>query len=521
MNAIKRILKRRLIVIPAALIVGGVLVYAVMRGRQPQAETITVQRGTITQEVNITGKTKPAEDVDLAFEKGGKIAKVETKVGNRVTIGQILAALDVSELTADLGEAEANADTQRAKLNELKRGTRPEKIRIDETKAENARTAVEDAKKNLSDKLQDSYTKSDDAVRNRVDQFFSNPRSTNPQVSFTMDDQPLKLSLERERLTMETALNSWKTALDSLTASSDLAAYTVNFKKNLDQVRSLLDKAALALNTLKPNTAITQTTIDSYRSDVSTARTNVNTAINNLSAAEEKLRSAQSSLALAENELSLSRAGTSAEEVAAQVAQAKQAEAKVASVQAQLAKSLLYAPISGTVTRQDAKVGEIAAANAILVSIISASNLEIEANVPEVDIGKAAVGNAVKITLDAFPGEAFSGRVSYVDPAETIVDGVVNFKVTILFDRADSRFKSGLTANLDIETLRKSDTLILPQFAIIENDQGTFVKKVEGGETMQIPVKIGIRDQVGGVEILEGLTAGDQVLNIGFKTSAK
>ena len=111
------------------------------------------------------------------------------------------------------------------------------------------------------------------------------------------------------------------------------------------------------------------------------------------------------------------------------------------------------------------------------------------------------------------------GGFTYIDPAETIVDGVVNFKVTIAFDEPSGKVRSGLTANLSIETQKKIDALLLPQFAIVENDQGTFVKRIVNGVAEEIPITVGIRSQNGIIEILSGLTEGDEVVNVGVKTS--
>ena len=72
--------------------------------------------------------------------------------------------------------------------------------------------------------------------------------------------------------------------------------------------------------------------------------------------------------------------------------------------------------------------------------------------IPETDIGKVAMGDAVSMTLDAFSGETFTGTVFYIDPAETILQGVVDYKVKVSFNKPDTRLKSGLTANLDIQT---------------------------------------------------------------------
>jgi HlyD family secretion protein len=263
--------------------------------------------------------------------------------------------------------------------------------------------------------------------------------------------------------------------------------------------------------------SLSQATANTYKANVATALTNVNTAITNISDQIQSISGEKITIRKTQDELTLKLAGTSSEEILSQEAVMQQAEAKAQGVRAQIGKTVLRSPLRGTVTKRDIQTGEIASPNTSVISVISESNLEIEANVPEVDVGKVLVGNPVRITLDAFPGENFQGKVAYIEPAETIVDGVVNFKIKIAFDASDERFKSGLTANLVIETLRKENVLVLPQFAILENDRGTFVRKQINGTVTEVPVVLGIRSQNGTIEIISGVTEGEEVLNIGSR----
>ncbi|MBI5733225.1 hypothetical protein HY967_04760, partial [Candidatus Jorgensenbacteria bacterium] len=79
------------------------------------------------------------------------------------------------------------------------------------------------------------------------------------------------------------------------------------------------------------------------------------------------------------------------------------------------------------------------------------------------------------------------------------------------------RLKSGLTATLNIRTSEKEGVIIIPQYTLIENDEGTFVRRVDNGSTKDIPVTIGIRGQNGMVEIISGINEGDNLINIGTK----
>jgi len=518
MSVLSKLLKSKIFlgVVLVTVLVTVISVYIASR-RGNSTTSIQVIRGTIVQDVTVTGKTKSAQDVDLAFERSGRITRVAAAIGERVMIGQMLAAIDQSSLSAELQQNQASVQGEQAKLNQLKRGARPEEIKIQEEKVANAEAMIIDARKSLADVIQESFTKSDDAIRNKVDQFFTNGRTANPQINFQMSDPTLELTVEQGRVSVEDMLSVWAVLLTQLSFKIDLAEDARIANYNLRHIRSFLDAISLALSALGANPTLSQTTINGWKSDVSTARTTINTAISNLSTAEEKLRSAESDLVIAENELALDRAGSTIEDITAQEAALRQVQAKVAATEAELAKTILRSPINGIVTKQDAKVGEIVSANAPLVSVISESDYEIEANVPEVDIGKLTLGNPVAISLDAFPNESFHGRVVHIDPAETIIDGVVNFKVTILFDGPDPRIKSGLTANLSIETLKKENVLVLPQFTVIENDQGTFARKLVDGKETDMSITIGIRGEDGNVEIISGLQEGDMVLNIGIK----
>ena len=112
-----------------------------------------------------------------------------------------------------------------------------------------------------------------------------------------------------------------------------------------------------------------------------------------------------------------------------------EAEAKIYSINTKIRNRSIYSPINGTVTLQDAKLGEVAIINEALISVLSVGNWKIEAKVPEVSVGRVTVGNKVEINLDAFPDENFSGTVTYLEPAETVIDGVVYFKVTIILTK--------------------------------------------------------------------------------------
>ncbi len=497
----------------AVLIILSILYFG--RSKSSVYSFVEVKKGNVVQEVSATGRVTPASDVDLAFEKSGKVVKVNAKIGDKVQEGEALVYLDSSELSAQLNSSEATLNSQIAKLDELKKGTRPEEIQIQEVTVENARVALDDAKKALINKLSDAFTKSDDAIRNQIDQFINNSKSQSPEISFVMTDSQLKSDIQWGRFALETTLNDWKKTVDGLSVNDDLDSLTTTTNNNLNEVKLLLDKSALAVNQLIASISLSQTTIDTYKTSIATARTNVNTAISNLSSAYEGYRTAKSTLTLQENELVLKKAGTITEQIKAQEALVEKAKADVSVYRVQIAKTVLRSPINGVVSKQDAKLGEIVAPNIVIVSVISSQQYKIEVNIPEADIAKVKVGNLANITLDAYGDNViFNAHVVSIDPAETIVEGVATYKTTLQFDKKEESVKSGMTANIDIQTAQKEGVLYIPQRAITTKDNEKFVL-IDTGKTEpeEKRIEVGIRGIDGYIEVVSGLNEGEKIIN--------
>jgi HlyD family secretion protein len=136
----------------------------------PQINFADVQKGDVSQVVSVTGRVKPANDVELSFEKSGRVNAVYRGVGDRVTVWEPLVSLNSSELEAQLSQAEATVKAEQAKLDELNAGTRPEDINVSEV-------AVENAVNDLINSIRSGYVSADDSIHNKVDQFMTNPRS--------------------------------------------------------------------------------------------------------------------------------------------------------------------------------------------------------------------------------------------------------------------------------------------------------------------------------------------------------
>jgi cobalt-zinc-cadmium efflux system membrane fusion protein len=169
----------------------------------------------------------------------------------------------------------------------------------------------------------------------------------------------------------------------------------------------------------------------------------------------------------------------------------------------------LTAPISGIVVERNATVGATVGSDASLFKIIDISSVWIDANVFEKDLGRVRRGQEVRVTVPAFPGVTFLGRV-------ILISSVVNpetrgVQVRTEVSNPDGRLKPDMFANVEIVTDVRRAAMSLPQSAVLDDggQKVVFVATDKGYEKHIVTTGIQNGDRV---EILDGLQAGDKVV---------
>ena len=511
----KHIRSKRVIVIIVVLAAAGGY-YVTHRGTVLY-QFIPVTQGSVIETVSITGNTTPMQSVSLGFQNTGTIGHTYYNLGDTVNAGNVIARLSSGSLSAAVQQAQANVDAQQAKLDGLKAGARPADVEASQAALQKAQQDLANLYSSISDASTNGYTKANDAVRTQLSTFFSNAETSQVKLTFDTVNSQAAINAVTLRTSASAELSAWQGELVGISTMSSpdvLAAVLKNNLAHLAVVQDLMNTISAALD---GSINLSAAGLAADKASVTAGLTEVNASISSLNTISQSIASQQATVAQARAQLSLKQAGSTPQDIAAQQAAVAQAQAGVTSAQANLQGTEIVAPISGVITQQDAKVGQLASPGTPLVSIIGNNGFEVDAGVSETDVGKLAVGNAVTMTLDAFSNETFAGSVFYIAPAQTNTQGVITYQIKISFDKPDPRIKSGLTANINIEAKRKDAVLILPQYAILQNDQGTFVEVVENNVVKQNPVVLGIQDQGGNVEVISGVSEGEQVLNIGLK----
>jgi len=169
----------------------------------------------------------------------------------------------------------------------------------------------------------------------------------------------------------------------------------------------------------------------------------------------------------------------------------------------------LTSPISGTVVERNATVGATVGSDANVFKIVDVSSVWIDANVFEKDVARVKLGQQVNVSVTAFPGAIFTGKVILVS---TVVDpDTRSVKVRTEVPNRDGRLKPDMFANVEIITDVNRTAVSIPQSALL-NDGGqslVFVAVGSGFEKRAVTPGIQSEDRI---EIISGLNAGDKVV---------
>jgi len=192
-------------------------------------------------------------------------------------------------------------------------------------------------------------------------------------------------------------------------------------------------------------------------------------------------------------------------------------KAKWEKAQAILEDATIRAPFSGIVSARFVEAGDVVSPKTKLLELLEAEPdaprsiaLHFKAFVPERRIGAIRVGQRADITLDAYPGKTFSGSLTRIYPE---VDAKTrSVAVEIALRNPDGRLRPGLSGIAQVVIREKKDALLVPSESLLTRPDGREMCFIVAGDHAEArPVKRGI-EGAGMVEIVQGLSAGEQVI---------
>lgn len=222
--------------------------------------------------------------------------------------------------------------------------------------------------------------------------------------------------------------------------------------------------------------------------------------------------------------------------------------------------AFIQSPIDGIVLNRAVEEGQTVAASFNTPTLFTIANdltqMRVEADVDEADIGQVLVGQRVEFTVDAYPDDVFEGEVTEVRLEPTVTNNVVTYTIIISAPNPDIKLKPGMTAETEVFVKEKKDILVIPSKALrFTPDEKLLLNYVTsqspsdgpaGNQTSQMPenfmaqpnssedgnivwvikdatirpvsIKTGMNDDIN-VEIIEGLKPGEEVVLVMEETN--
>lgn len=172
---------------------------------------------------------------------------------------------------------------------------------------------------------------------------------------------------------------------------------------------------------------------------------------------------------------------------------------------------VLRAPATGIVVEKHAQAGARVVPGMPLYHIADLSSVWIEADVFEKDLSLVHQGQEASVSFEAYPGETFTGHVTYVYP--TVSMETRTGRVRLEIPNGDGRLKPGMFANVRLAVSGSEPTLTVPRAAVLNTGERSVVfVRDDAGTLVPRPVRTGL---AGGdrIEVLDGLSAGETVVS--------
>ncbi len=413
------------------------------------AEPTSAAIGAIERGISGIGEIKAIQDADLVFNTTGTVEEVLVEEGDRVAEDDLLARLDPRPIEQRIRQAEsslADALARQAALHEqpeaydvaaaqsriaeaeaaladLKTGPKQQDVQDARSRLEQARVMLQTQRNQLS------VAKND--ARLRIEPAANNVRDLQAEYSrIYWENRELENALGRggdelpqERKDMEEqALRAVETA-----------------EEQLEQARLAFEQAQQA-----EITGIQEAEEGVVQAEAALEKLLLPPDLDELAAAESRLVQARADL----NRLYPNPTASDMARAAAAVEQAR-SQLEVARLDREYAE--LRAPFDGVVTVVNIAPGDPGSTGGEpALRMVDISELRVEVDISDVDIAQVKVGQEARIFVDAFPGEVFSGEVSYIAPSATVSGSVRTYEVRIALDDAD-KLRDGMSTRVELQ----------------------------------------------------------------------
>ncbi|HVM73627.1 MAG TPA: HlyD family efflux transporter periplasmic adaptor subunit [Candidatus Paceibacterota bacterium] len=496
---------------------GAILVVALIAtglhvlNRTPATPAVTAQVSHVTlasvaslssdtSALPVVGTVTSLHQATILAQSAGAVTAVNASLGSSVAAGTIIATLESASQNAAVVQAQGSYDAALASY-EKATGTTAQNSTAN---AAQASASAQSAQASAIAALQTTYAALDDAVHTKGDTLFNNPRGSNPTlIGLTSPDSQIVQTVQNERLGIESVLTDAKARAGD-TTPADIDANISAMIADTQVVATFAGNMVQLINQAVPNQIVTSSAIAGYQASIGAARTEVVASINGLTSAKNAYDNASTTAATMTNSAS---SGT-ASDIAIAKANVETALGALDAAQANLEKTIIRSPLSGTIVDLPIKQGDYVTAFSEAAIVSNASALEIVTQVTATDSKTLSIGGTATIGSDA------SGVITSIAPALNPTTNEIEVHIGIT--KGASTLTDGESVNLELVRThtvdainvgtKSSKAITIPIVALKITPSGPVVFTVSTSSTLVAhPISLGsiLGDQV---VVIDGLT---------------
>ncbi|MBS1708991.1 MAG: efflux RND transporter periplasmic adaptor subunit [Armatimonadetes bacterium] len=505
------------------------------KGQEVEYKYAPVETGELLRSTSSSGTLVALTQVDIKSKAGGEVVKLYVEEGNFVHKGDKIAEIDPRDTKAAYDQASADMTSAQTRVATAETNASIE--------SRNLVTGVQDAERRLDQaKIALARAKEDAKAQPTIYDAERKGAEANLRTQQEALRQLTEIDTPQRREDARVALNKARVDLD-------------NANSNLSRQQKLVEQGYAALNTLEQ----AKSSVASAQAAFATARQRQKTleaAISSEVAAQQaRVRQAQQALrstdangksvfqaeqavldaqkALDGSRVALTQARdkeltVKARQIDIQNAKASAVRSRVSldNAKVQLDSTTVLAPRDGVVTLKYLEEGTIIppgtstfSQGTSLVQLSDVTRLFIECSVDEADIASVREDQDVNVVVEAYPGKKFPAKVRKIFPAAVTANAITAIKVRVELtaldevDQTKTPLRPGMNATCEFIQLAKKDVLLLPQQAVKQDAQGSYVliKSKDPLKPERRAVKVGEHGN-DVVEVLEGVKAGEEVV---------
>lgn len=449
----------------------------------PAVSLVTAAAVADSQSNSYIGTVRAISEAEIQTEVSGRVTAVNVRPGDTVTAGAIIATLENAAQRAAVLQAEGAYEQALAGAAQT------------DVSVSSAERSLTQAYTSAFNVYQSGYTTTQQIVRNTLDQFFRDPQGIPSLVVATGENQ----ALARQRAALVDTLENWQQVSTNEIRDDEILNRISTARTTVETVLQMTDAFLSTLDGEPLTKTINGTPVSTYVRDLNTARASLIAQLNSFDQAENQIAQAIDALEQA-------RIAGTGQQVSSADAQVKSALGSLRAAQAQLAKTILRSPISGTVNDVAVNVGDFVSSFTPIAEVANNGSLEVQFFATQSDATQLTVGQAV--TIDG----AATGTIVSIAPAVNQATQKTEIRAAV----AGTALTNGSTVRISPvrdDRVVVTDELFLPITAVRFTAEDGFVFVVdENGTLTQQGVTLGdIRGT--SVEIRSGIEASTAVVD--------